>query len=170
MEKWNDMLIFVEAFLNSPTTAILLALPSGESWRASAPLNKAGTQRGYKVSHPNHPLARWVRRSEGNYRLCVDYALALCREFSKRFPGRTLHVEQHAAWLSNNLPSNLPKRSRTAIPIVRKGHAVWKAKSMKTACKAYRKAYIEDKLQMARYRHSSIPSWIQKKLEMMRIS
>jgi hypothetical protein len=130
-----------------------------QQWRRQAPLNKAGTEHGYRATHRNHPLARWVRRSTTNYQLCADYALALCAEYTRRY-SKHLHVEQHAVWLKAHVPSALQSRSMTPIPICTSEPG--KAKTMQAAVDAYRRGYRKDKLEMARYRHSKPPSWLTK--------
>jgi hypothetical protein len=137
-------------------------------WRLTAPLNKAGTQRGYKPTHVNHPLARWVRRSRANYLLCVEYAMTLCKEYTKRY-GKTLHAERHVVWLANNIPPKLALRQMTPIPIctgkLSPKQKTPKVETMDMAVAAYRKAYIRDKMKFARYRYSNVPRWIKAKLE-----
>jgi hypothetical protein len=153
--------------------AVLASRNNDESWRAAAPLNKAGTRRGYLPTHVNHPLARWVRRSPANYRATADYALALCAEYSTRFPGKTLHAEQHARWLRDNLPPRLQhasgsRRSQrealTRIPLCIDAQSAAaygaRARSIRKAVRAYREFYRRDKAGMARYRYCAPPRWL----------
>lgn len=39
----------------------------------------------YKHSHMNHPMAKWVRETSANYMWTIKHALALCREYTKRY-------------------------------------------------------------------------------------
>jgi len=93
----------------------LSILMKGEQWRNQAPWNKAGTTRGYKATHINHPIAIWVRESLANYNHCVEYALSLCREYTRRYK-KVLFVQQHAEWLKAN-PPQLPLCEMTPIPV-----------------------------------------------------
>lgn len=145
-----------------PTEAVQLLytawciLQPDEKWRARVPLTVSG-ERGYKKTQVTCGLARWVRRSSSNYSMCAEYALALCKEYTKRF-GKTHAVEKHAVWLRDNLPPNLRQRPRTPIPLVT--HAKSKASSLGRAVKAYRDYYCTDKISFARYRHSKPPKWL----------
>jgi hypothetical protein len=137
-------------------TAWWILQPVGE-WINAAPYTSNGKQRGYRATHVQHPLARWVRRSTKNYRICVEYALALCREYTQRYH-REHSVQIHAEWMSAHVPPNLPQRGMTPIPICTAEGG--KARHRRDAVRAYRRAYIESKSSFARYRHCKPPAWM----------
>ena len=140
--------------------AMHILSPTGK-WKEQAPYNKSRTQRGYKLTHQNHPCAKWVRRSLSNYLFCADYALSLCKEYTARF-GKTHFVEQHARWLKNH-PPPLEDRGMTPIPCaIQKGPI--KAPTIEVAVKKYRRFYRKTKLDFARYNYSEPPKWIRKRL------
>jgi len=89
-------------------------LEPSDKWRSNAPLTKNGASRGYRATNKNHPLSRWVKRSSGNYELCVDYALELCTEYTLRFT-KTHDVERNLRWLKSNVPPRLRRRPRTPL-------------------------------------------------------
>jgi hypothetical protein len=140
-------------------TAWSVLEPEEQQWRPRAPLNKAGTQHGYRKTHVNHPLARWVRRSTTNYQMCADYALAVCAEYSRRYGGKQMHAEQHAQWLKENMPPSLKQRPMTPIPLCTGEGG--KAATLEKAVKVYRRGYRKDKAKFARYRYTEAPSWLQ---------
>lgn len=142
--------------------SVLIVLLPDQAWRATAPLNKQGTARGYDIPNLNHPLAIWVRQSRTNFNLCLEYALALCKEYTRRY-SKIHFVEQHANWLALNIPENLPATPMTPIPICTPDGG--QATSIKKAVKIYRRAYVRDKLTFARYYHCSMPKWAIRQLK-----
>lgn len=49
------------------------------------PKTKQGTL--YRITHPSHPVTRWIGQSQQNYLWAVKYALSLLHERELRFPG-----------------------------------------------------------------------------------
>jgi hypothetical protein len=141
-------------------TAKWMLEPSG-AWQASAPWNKAKTSRGYKKTHYNHPLAVWVRESLANYMYCVEHALALCQEYSKRFQNKTLLAEEHARWLKENPPANLPDLGLTPIPLCVGDETPVREADMEVVVQRYRHYYATTKKDIAKYRHSPAPAWLE---------
>lgn len=47
----------------------------------------------YKPTHKNHPSAVWTRESKLHYNYVYDLAIALCKEYTKRY-GKT-HATEH---------------------------------------------------------------------------
>lgn len=39
----------------------------------------------YRATHQNHPIINWIQESSGNFNWVVDYALALCKEYTYRY-------------------------------------------------------------------------------------
>ena len=65
-----------------------------------APYNRAGTRRGYRPAHVNHPMCKWVRTQ---YRFAASVAVALAMEYTRRF--KKIHAcAEHALWLARNVP------------------------------------------------------------------
>ena len=138
-------------------TAWWMLEPSG-AWRPSAPLNRAG-EHGYRMTHMNNPLAIWVRSSRTNYLLCVEYALTVSAEYTKRY--KKTHASQaHAEWLRDNLPPSLPDTPMTPIPLIIAQKPVPYARTKKQAVAAYRKFYAETKRDFLVYPDGQRPSWI----------
>lgn len=144
--------------------AALITLEPGEQWRPFAPLTSTGNH-GYRMTHKNHPLVLWVSRSKANYNICLEYALALCREYTKRYSTPRKHkvhaVQEHAEWLIKNPPAQFPTESMTPIPVIRKGKEVVNVATVDQAVKLYRREYRKTKMQFATYKEPrAVPHWI----------
>lgn len=142
-------------------------LATDDSWRKDAPKTKSGAS-GYAPYQAGGPLPRWVAASRANYEHCLEYGLALCREYSVRFPERKEpHACQaHLEWLAANRPSNLPEVPMTPIPILPKKNGIVRtAHSVNQAVRRYRRMYIRDKLPTAVYVRAPMPSWARKQLK-----
>lgn len=79
------------------------ALPAADDWRTRAPMAGTG-ERGYRPTHMNNPLSKWLRESAAHYRHAVAYGLALCEEYSHRY-GREHACEAHLHWLKGHEPA-----------------------------------------------------------------
>ena len=92
----------------------------------------------YKPTHKNHPCARWVRRSFGNYTWLCLHALYLCDEYTYRY-GKVHASKPIIDWCTCNIPD---------IPICSTGDFVLAMpEEYKTddAVESYRNYYIKDK-------------------------
>ena len=68
-----------------------------------APFNKAGTRRGYRATHRNHPMCQWVRSSREAYLLATQIGMALALEYNARF--QKVHAcSIHIMWLFQHVP------------------------------------------------------------------
>jgi len=135
--------------------------PSG-SWQADAPWNKTMTARGYKATHHKHPIVVWLQQSLANYMYCVDYALALCQEYTTRFSTvrkeKHLHVEEHARWLKANPPANFLDIGMTPVPMCIKSGEVTYEEDLNVVVQRYREYYIAKGV--VRYNHGPKPDWL----------
>lgn len=53
-------------------------------------------------THVNHPMSKWVRQHENNYKYTVQYLDALCSEYTRRYQ-RTHSMAKHISWLKNHV-------------------------------------------------------------------
>ncbi len=123
-----------------------------------APTTKDGRRHGYKPTHKNHPCAKWVRESLGNYMWLCALASALADEYHYRYPGKNPHAcEAHVAWLTKN-PPRLPEAPLT-----------WPALAMpdeykisKSPMSCYRAFYVGSKgaRGLLTYTRREMPLWI----------
>jgi len=58
----------------------------------------------YKPTKKKHPCCIWVAEHVHNYRFTVDLGLALCKEYSFRYEGRTHKTEKVLNFLKENEP------------------------------------------------------------------
>lgn len=58
----------------------------------------------YKVTHKNHPCAKWVRESLSNYTWLANLGYWLCQEYRFRYKDRTHKTEAHIEWLHIHPP------------------------------------------------------------------
>lgn len=108
----------------------------------------------YKKTHYNHPCAVWARESRANYRWLCRLGLALCREYSYRYYGRTHKCEAYLRDLLRNVPP-LPDAGftppRLAMPDQFKG---------RDAVAAYRAYYAAEKRHLHQYKRRPLPRWL----------
>ena len=68
-----------------------------------------------KITHKNHPCAKWVRESTGNYKWLCELAIELCKEYTYRY--KKIHKTQAAIEdLASTIPP-LPSSSMTRLPL-----------------------------------------------------
>jgi hypothetical protein len=107
----------------------------------------------YKLTHSNHPCAKWTRFSLANYVWLADLGLELCKEYTYRY-GKTHATEKHIRLLSENLPpiedigftapvQAMPDKYKHNDPII-----------------AYRNYYNGDKRKLHSWKKRPIPEWI----------
>ena len=118
-----------------------------------APLCISSGKNGYKKSHMNHPMAKWMRHSRGNYRFAVRLASALCLEFKFRY-GKYHACTEHVLWLSSNLP-HFEKIEMTTVPQCMPDEYKVEGDSVQ----AYRNYYMGAKRSFATWKHRGPPPW-----------
>ena len=111
----------------------------------------------YKLTHKNHPCAKWVRESLTNYLWLASLGWWLCKEYTFRY-GKTHKTESHIVWLLTNHPA-LPFREMTepalAMPDIYK---------QANPIEAYRTFYRENKQKergIVTYKGRTIPSFLE---------
>lgn len=121
---------------------------------SSAPLRKSGDH-GYKMSHKNHPCAKWVRMSLSNYKWLTTLGLELVREYKHRFKGRFHACEPHIQWLHSNPPPGLEDigwiEPAKAMPDIYKSH---------DAVSSYRRYYLGAKEHILKWTDRHSPHWV----------
>lgn len=92
----------------------------------------------YKLTHKNHPSAKWTRSSKGNYEWLCKLGIELCKEYTYRY-GKTHKCETYIYDLTNNIPP-IPDKGFTtpaqAMPEIYKDS---------DAVEAYRQYYFFEK-------------------------
>ena len=119
----------------------------------SAPFCKSTGFRGYKkISNHNHPMAKWVRETRGNYIFTVQLAAALCLEFNHRYDHYHSCTE-HVLWLSANIPTG--SNHMTEVPQCMPEQY----KVPGNPIQAYRNYYDGDKRRFAKWKRRPEPPW-----------
>ena len=122
------------------------------------PFRKDGKSR-YKGGYKHHPCTVWAGDSRDNFDWLANHAIALCREYKKRF-GKThacqkpIHTMSHTGYLFNGHCRKGMTSFAQAMPDEYKDE---------DAVKAYR-AYYKSKVNSpggVHYRHTSPPDWWQ---------
>lgn len=67
-------------------------------------VNSTGAEPPYKLTHKNHPCAKWARESRDNYLWLVDMLEALGEEYTFRY-GKTHKSAGYVSWFRENLPA-----------------------------------------------------------------
>ncbi len=68
----------------------------------------------YKLSHKNHPCAKWARESKSNYIWLAEFGIELCKEYTHRY--EKIHATQSKIeWAIQHIPniSILPELGMT---------------------------------------------------------
>lgn len=109
----------------------------------------------YRLTHKNHPCAKWARASVDNYVWLCELGLALCREYSYRYKDRTHKCEAYLADLRRHVPpldttsgftpvaQAMPDHHRGTDPVA-----------------AYRRYYTVDKAHLHKWKRRGPPAWI----------
>jgi hypothetical protein len=111
----------------------------------------------YKHTHFNHGMTVWTRTSMDNFLWTLDYAFALCEEYTFRY-GKKHKTSLAAEWYKDNLP-DLPKIGFTNPP---RCFDIWKGKLPETNCvfNDYREFYRVAKTHLFKWKNREVPEWI----------
>ena len=111
-----------------------------------------GLEQGYKLTHRNHPVVKWVAESLENWIWTKELGFALCREYTYRY-GK-IHKTQGVLDILEYPP--MPIIGFTTPPQC----VPEKYKLMKNEfIKAYRNYYIYEKGTIAKWTKRNSPSW-----------
>ena len=107
----------------------------------------------YKATHANHPCAKWVRASKGNYRWAYLLFSALCKEYTNRY--HRVHACQRLKFIFVNYPDSLPN-DNSLHPF-----AMCMPEQYQTgdAVQAYRNYYMSEKAHFAHWPSELVPYW-----------
>ena len=108
----------------------------------------------YKLTHKNHPCAKWVRENSSNFLWLLELSWEYCKEYTFRY--YKIHsCQEHVIWMIQNLPRGLPNEPMTA-PV----QAMPDKYKCEDPVKAYRNYYIGEKLHFVKYTKREAPFWI----------
>ena len=113
----------------------------------------SGGEAPYKLTHKNHPCAKWVRESIFNYIWLVDHGMALCREYTKRY-NRKHATQEKIEWCASHLPI-IENKGLTEFPLAMPDDV----KTPRDPVKSYRDYYKKYKKDIVKWNHSKKPEW-----------
>jgi hypothetical protein len=74
-----------------------------ESFKSGAPLTKSGNV-GYKITHKNHPMTKWVAETGHNFLKAIEFGKALCARKKLVYKDKGDHAcFEHLIWLENQI-------------------------------------------------------------------
>lgn len=148
----------------------------------SGALIELGFEAPYKMTHRNHPCAKWVRESYYNFRYLYDLTYYYNVEYQRRYgPKKT-----HGAWeVINQAIHSIsigaiydrfievfgqvgPSAPPCAMPDHYKVYSETDEGLVQTAAdvvQSYRNYYIGDKLRFVTYKNAPPPEWIREALQ-----
>jgi len=113
----------------------------------------SGAEYMYRLTHANHPCAKWVRESRQNYEWLADLGLELCREYTHRY-GKVHRTQPMIERLRLDVPA-LPANGRTEWKMAMPDHC----KLQSGTVDSYRNYYILEKSHIAKWKNRDAPSW-----------
>ena len=107
----------------------------------------------YRLTHKNHPCAKWVRESYSNFYWLLMLTWEYCKEYTFRY--EKIHAcQKHVLWMIHNLP-NVPKK-----PFTFPAQAMPEKYKCNDPVQAYKNYYIGEKLYFIRYTKRTAPVWL----------
>ncbi|GHM58886.1 MAG: hypothetical protein sL5_09870 [Candidatus Mesenet longicola] len=112
----------------------------------------------YKLTHHNHPCSIWSRQSQANFSWLVDYGIAICKEYSFRY--NKIHKSEKVIHWCNDNQSRLVFKESKLTTFVQAMPEQYKGKS---AIKAYRTYYLQEKCHFAKWEKGrDEPLWLKR--------
>ena len=112
-----------------------------------------GNDAPYKLSHQNHPCAKWAREDVHNYRWLCELGIALSREYQHRY-GKTHKSLDVIMWCLDNQP-HIPNNGLTIPPAAMPDQY----KVPGNIIQSYRNYYMGEKTSFAKWKKRKTPSW-----------
>lgn len=106
----------------------------------------------YKPSYQKHPCVLWASKTFGNFIWLYRHGKALCEEYTNRY-GK-IHKSQSVIELAGTFRDILPKGILTTF-----AQCMPEQYKQKSAIKAYRDYYLNDKAYFAKWNYSDKPKW-----------
>lgn len=107
----------------------------------------------YKLSHKNHPCSIWARECIENYIWLCDLGLELCREYTHRY-GKRHKSQAVIEWCVENKPNLRENNDLTPFALAMPDYC-----KVNGAVESYRKYYMEEKRELAQWKHRDTPHW-----------
>jgi hypothetical protein len=111
-----------------------------------------GIEQGYKLTHKNHPIVKWVAESLENWIWVKKLGIALCNEYTYRY--EKTHKTQAVLNSLENPP--MPNLGFTNPPQCMPDKYL---REKNEFIEAYRNYYIFEKGNIAKWKKREAPSW-----------
>lgn len=108
----------------------------------------------YKLTHKNHPSAKWVRKSGEHYKWTFELFRNLCKEYTHRY-GKVHKTEKLIPYLCS-LPINIALYEKWSDPPL----AMDDDCKMGDAILSYRTYYKYKKSHLLCYTNRDLPEWL----------
>lgn len=105
----------------------------------------------YKLTHQNHPVCAWVRKSLSNWKYLYDLCLHIYAEYNYRY-GKE-HKSGELLW--NIVEPDLTDIGLTTLP-----QCFDDKYKCSNVVDGYRKYFNAEKLHLAKYKNRKIPYWV----------
>jgi hypothetical protein len=107
----------------------------------------------YKLTHKNHPCAKWARESLSNYMWLCKHGIALCDEYTRRY--KKVHKSRDAIIWCYTHPPKIENKGLTEFPLAMPDDV----KTPGDPVKSYRDYYKKYKKDIVKWNHSEKPEW-----------
>jgi hypothetical protein len=109
----------------------------------------------YGATHINHPCNIWLMKSSENYEYMYKLFLNLCKEYTYRY--EKIHkCERILSEILKKMPDNIPTGPKTDFAQAMPDYC----KNEKSAVRAYRKYYNNEKRDLFKWKKRDVPHWI----------
>ena len=113
----------------------------------------------YKLTHKNHPCAKWIRNSLENYLYIIDLTKELCKEYTFRY-NKIHKCEQYLKELEENLPS-IPSIGFTLPALAMPDEYKYNnTKILDDVVESYRQYYFFEKRHIFDWKNRPVPDFI----------
>lgn len=109
----------------------------------------------YRLTHVNHPCAKWARYSKDNFEWLLKHFHGLLEEYKKRY-NKTHKCQQIFGWIVNNRQYLSFKNVGLSDFVL----AMPEQYKVNNAVDSYRKYYINEKLKFAKWKLGNKPKWV----------
>lgn len=116
----------------------------------------------YKLTHKNHPCAKWCRYSIGNYKWLVELGKELCKEYTYRY-GKIHKSQKYIYEMGKNMPNI--SNTKFTMPV----QAMPDMYKDSDSVYAYREYYFYEKCLLHQYKKREMPDWLIKMWEDLEI-
>jgi len=112
----------------------------------------------YKLTHKNHPCAKWVRASSSNYIWLYKLLTLLCKEYTFRY-GKIHKSCREYCGVLKDVPKNIPRGPMTEHYLAMPAKCIVRVNGKIDVIESYRNYYNTEKRHLASWKHRSVPYW-----------